>query len=129
MARGGINYKDILRDVYDSEEVKIDSQRSKNIAKVIDQLCVSENCFFIETFSIVSKEVEKKKKEPAAICNSIQACYMYQVERLPVVLGKEQQGSMNDSLLWQVANLIVCQWGWLYSSSPSELYFSIAAAL
>ena len=31
---------------------------------------------------------------------------MYQVERLPVVLqrlGKEEEGSVNDSILWQVA--------------------------
>ncbi|XP_065894855.1 uncharacterized protein [Dysidea avara] len=100
-----INYKDILRDVYDSEELKIDSQRSKSIAKVIDQLCVSENTAFSDLFSLVSKEVEQKRKEPAAIRNSFQACYMYQAERLPVVLqqlGKEQQGSMNDSLLWQM---------------------------
>jgi len=61
MERSGINYKDILREVYDSEELKIDSQQSKNIAKVIDQLCVSENCSFIKVFSIVSKEVEKKE--------------------------------------------------------------------
>ena len=105
-----INYKDILRDVYDSEELKIDSQRSKSIAKVIDQLCVSENTAFSDLFSLVSKEVEQKRKEPAAIRNSFQACYMYQAERLPVVLqqlGKEQQGSMNDSLLWQVNALSI----------------------
>ena len=37
-----------------------------------------------------------------------QAAYLYQVERLPVVLqrlGTEEEGSMNDIILWQVSRL------------------------
>jgi len=103
-ARGGIHYRVILRDVYDSDELKIDSQRSKSIAKVIDQLCLSENTSFSKLFSLVSKEVEKKKKKPAAIHNSFQAC---QVERSPVVL---QQGERSPVLFQQLGKGAITQY-------------------
>ena len=97
--------KEILRDLYDSEELKIDSNRCRAIAKTIEMLCTDENTEFNAVFTEVAEEVEQRKKEPATIRNKFQSLYMYQVERLPVLLkklGKEQNGSINDPILWQV---------------------------
>ena len=68
---------------------------------------------FCALFELVSKEIEQKKKELSAKCKlfKFQASYMYQAERLPVVLQrlgrKEEEGSVNDSILWQVAELAI----------------------
>ena len=51
------------------------------------------------------KYINQKKKELSDKCKIFQVSYMYQAERLPVMLqhlGKEEEGSMNDSILWQV---------------------------
>ena len=102
-------YKEVLRDIYCSEELKIESKRCKKISSTIDTLCTGENTTsFCALFELVSKEIEQKKKELSAKCKlfKFQASYMYQAERLPVVLqhlGKEEEGSVNDSILWQVA--------------------------
>ena len=59
-------------------------------------------------FQKLEKEIDVKKKL-VGNGNLYRACYMYQVERLPVLvgqLGKEhQEGSMNDCVLWQVATM------------------------
>ena len=104
-------YKEVLRDIYCSEELKIESKRCKKISSTIDTLCTGENTSFCALFELVSKEIEQKK-ELSAKCKlfKFQASYMYQAERLPVVLqrlGKEEEGSVNDSILWQVAELII----------------------
>ena len=106
----------VLRDIYDSEELKIDLERSKAISKVIDQLCatVDGSSAFSELYELVGKEVEQKKeleKEPAAKRNLFQASYMYLAKGLPIVLkrlGKEQPGSISDPLLWQVRARAAC---------------------
>ena len=59
------------------------------------------------------EEIDLKRKESAAKHNLFQACYIYQAERLPVLLqqlGKEHEdtgeGSINDCILWHVASYI-----------------------
>ena len=107
--------KEVLRDIYCSEELKIESKRCKKISSTIDTLCTGENTTsFCALFELVSKEIEQKKKELSAKCKlfKFQALYMYQAERLPVVLqrlGKEEEGSvnLNYSILWQVAELVI----------------------
>ena len=109
----GIAIYKVLRDIYCSEELKIESKRCKNFSSTIDTLCTGENTTsFCALFELVSKEIEQKKKELSAKCKlfKFQASYMYQAERLPVVLqrlGKEEEGNVNDSILWQVAELAI----------------------
>ena len=43
-------YKDILRDIYDSEEMKIESERCKVLKSTIDSLCTEENVAFYSVF-------------------------------------------------------------------------------
>ena len=58
----------------------------------------------------VTHDVEKQKAtKPATKGNQFQALYMYQAETLPGLLkklGKEERGSMNDPILWQVTCII-----------------------
>ena len=110
MAQPSQKCKEILRDIYDSEELKIDSNRCKAIAKTIEMLCTTENSAFNDMYGEVASDIEKKKSEPTTKKKKQpQALYLYQVERLPVLLkklGKEERGSINDSILWQVSHII-----------------------
>ena len=52
-------YKEVLRDMYCSEELKIESKRCKKISSTIDTLCTGENTTsFCALFELVSKEIE-----------------------------------------------------------------------
>ena len=52
-------YKEVLRDIYYSEELKI----SPSDVKKFDTLCTGENTTsFCALFELVSKEIEQKKK-------------------------------------------------------------------
>ena len=108
-------YKDVLRDIYYSEELKIESKRCTQIRKTIDALCTEENFAFSTLYSMISKDIDQEKKELDVKRNLFQVSYMYQAERLPVLLqrlGKEEEGSINDSILWQVSrpSLISVLW-------------------
>ena len=54
MANPSQKRKDVLRNIYDSEELKIDSNRSKAIAKTIEMLCTGENSLFNNLYDEVS---------------------------------------------------------------------------
>ena len=73
-------------------------------------LCATENSAFSDMYGEVASDIEKKKSEPTTKKKKQpQALYLYQVERLPVLLkklGKEERGSINDSILWQVSHII-----------------------
>ena len=107
-------YKNILRDIYDSEEMKIESERCKVLKSTIDSLCTEENVAFYSVFKKIREEIDLERKKSSAKRNLFQACYMYQAERLPVVLqqlAKEHKdagdGNIDDCILWQVASLLV----------------------
>ena len=53
MAEPSQKCKEILRDIYDSEELKIDSNRCKAIAKTIEMLCTTGNSAFNDLYSEV----------------------------------------------------------------------------
>ena len=104
-AAGEILYNDILRDIYDSEELKIKSDRCRALKVPLKNYALDRTAFLV-VIEKLRKEIDVKKKSVGKR-NLYQACYMYQVERLPEELGKEQQdtrkeGSMTDSILWQV---------------------------
>ena len=96
------SYKDILRDIYDLEEMKIESEQCKALKRTIDTLCTGENATFYSLFKKVREEIDLKKS--AAKRN------LFQAQRLPVLLqqlGKERpkdagDGGINDCILWQV---------------------------
>jgi len=112
MAINEIGYNDILRDIYDSEELKIESERCRALKGTIETLCTKENHTFIEVFEIWKEIDMKTKKIRLPSENLFQASYMFQVERLPVLLGqlgKEHQdtrnGAITDSILCQVLEM------------------------
>ena len=86
--------------------MKIESERCKALKSTIETLCTGENRAFYSVFKNVREEIDLKRKESATKRNLFQACYMYQAERLPVLLGKEHEdtgnGDINDCILWQV---------------------------
>jgi len=45
-----VGFKDILRDIYDSEDMKIQSDRCKKILVTIEGLCTTENADFCATY-------------------------------------------------------------------------------
>ena len=52
------SYKDILKDIYDSEEMKIESEWCKALKRTIDTLCTEENTTFYSLFKKVRKEID-----------------------------------------------------------------------
>ena len=105
--------KAILRDIYGSEELKIQSNRCKLLKETIDALCAGPNDIaFSKTFDKLRKDIvdEKKKKKEQGMSKGCRVLYLYQVERLPHILsrlGVEKAGSSNDCILWQVPELDV----------------------
>ena len=77
------DYKSLLRDIFHSEELKIDSQYSKRLKDTIEKLCINEeNDKFNKCFVKVCKDIKEitkdsKKKEP---CFS--KMYLYMTEKL-----------------------------------------------
>jgi len=103
-----VGYKEVLWDVYFSEDLKIQSNRCKKILATVEGLCARENGGFCAVYKIVSQEIREKRKTITAKQKLAQAAYLYQVERLPSVLqrlGTEEEGTMNEIILWQVSQL------------------------
>ena len=80
----GINFcKEVLRDIYYSEGLKLESKRCKQLASTIDGLCIGKLAKFFTLLEIVSKEIEVKKKELSGVNakrKMYQTSYMYQVK-------------------------------------------------
>ena len=58
-------WKSILRDIYDSEELKIDSEHSKTLKKLLDQLCTAKSedrsqLLFKECFAAVDRDIKRQ---------------------------------------------------------------------
>ena len=103
-----VGFQEVLRDIYFSEDLKIQFDRCKNILVTIDVLCVKENNDFCAMYKLIREEIQEKRKTVTVKQKLFQAAYLYQVERLPIVLqrlGTEEEGSMNDIILWQVSRL------------------------
>ena len=100
------NMLNILRDIFESEELKIDSMRCNALKKTIDVLCVTENNSFKAMFLKISKDVESTnlKGSPGKV-------FIYLAEKLPVLLkdlGEVIPGSITDPILWP-AGQCCCQ--------------------
>ena len=51
----------VLRDTFESEELKIDSVRSKTMKETINELCVKENEEFRAMFARIREDIEQRK--------------------------------------------------------------------
>lgn len=89
----------VLRDIFESEELKIDSVRSKTMKETINELCVKENEEFRVIFVRISEDIEERKKSKG----SPQNVFSYVAEsELLTNLGEVVPGSITDPILWQV---------------------------
>ena len=61
MAQPSQKCKEILRNIYDSEELKIDSNKCKAIAKTIEMLYTTENSAFNGMYSEVTVTQRKRR--------------------------------------------------------------------
>ena len=86
-----LDYKNVLHDICDSEELKVDSKYSKKIKEALQRLCVDGNEMFEKCYERVRKELEEviatskeKNKEQAYF----RGMFLYQlVEELAKILS------------------------------------------
>ena len=105
MASGFVvsDYRSIVRDLRDAEELKINSSYSSSLKATIEKLC-SERC---ETFAKYFQEVEKGVARIRANSNAkkeqphFRSMFLYLAEELPDIL-KRMPSHYNDPILWQV---------------------------
>ena len=91
----------IFRDIYKSEELKLDSSRSKILKRTLDdlQLCVNDSTEFDEVFRKVCGDVIKIRKENPDKGTKeplLQQMFRYQAETLPDRLKFSKQ-NVTDS--------------------------------
>ena len=89
----------ILRDLWDSEEFKINSDVSSSLKTTLDKICSEGNEMFVRYFEEVKLSVEKAKSNNSGAF--FQFMYMYLAQELPTVLEK-LPSPYNDPILWQV---------------------------
>ena len=120
-----LDCKTILRDIFDSEEFKIESNYSEKLKKTIQRICEDGDEEFEKCYERVRKEVEElvatsrvnKKEQPY-----FRDMFLYTTEKLPKVLEDltrdlrqdltedlmaAEQPSCNyrgDPIIWQVAS-------------------------
>ena len=81
------NYKSVLCDIFDSEELKIESEYSRSIKKTIQEICEERNDKFEECFLKIKEDVVKAKDS-----NKEEHCYgkmyLHLAEELSKAIGK-----------------------------------------
>ena len=104
-----VDYKSVLRDICDSEELKIDSKYSHKIKETLQKLCLDGDQRFEKCYERVRKELEgvitaskdKNKEQPY-----FRGMFLYLAEKLPKVLKEfELPKDYDDPIIWQVAKL------------------------
>ena len=103
-----LDYKSVLRDIFDSEEMKIDSEYTEKLKRTVQRICEDGDGEFEKCYEQVRKEVEEvvatskvnKKEQPY-----FRGMFLYIAEKLPKViedlLTTEQT---RDPIIWQVAS-------------------------
>ena len=100
------DYRSVLRDICDSEELKIDSKNSKKIKETLQQLCLDGDGRFEKCYERVRNELEgvitaskqKNKEQPY-----FREMFLYLAEKLPKTLKEfELPSDYNDPIIWQV---------------------------
>ena len=106
MASGFVvsDYRSIVRDLWDAEELKINSSYSSSLKTTIEKLC-SERC---ETFEKYFEEVREGVARVRANCSArkeqpyFRSIFLYLAEELPDILKNEMPSHYSDPILWQV---------------------------
>ena len=79
------------------------SRRCKLLKETSEVLCAGpDGVKFNETFYRAYKDIEEEKKKEQGKSKACKTLYLYQAERLPVLLrglGEERAGSCNDCIL------------------------------
>ena len=85
------DYRSIVRDLWDAEELKINSSYNSSLKATTEKLC-SERC---ETFEKYFEEVREGAARVRANCNArkeqpyFQSMFLYLAEELPDILKKD----------------------------------------
>lgn len=56
-------YRTVLRDIYELEELRIESEYSRKLKEIINQLCITCHEKFEECFIIIKSDIERIKNE------------------------------------------------------------------
>jgi len=109
---GAGDFKTLLRDVYYSEELKIDSQFAEKLKMKLDELCSGkipeeESTAFQHCFSVVEANIKSKKNDIRRGGREIsyKDVYLYQAEQVPDLIAKFPPlltDSLREPILWQV---------------------------
>jgi len=104
-----VKWKSVLRDLYDSEELRIKSNRSKVTRTLLDELCTARLddpilCLFDKCYTIVETDIERLKKEAASTKEEkpyFKRMFHYQAKSLPTVI-QVLPDKLKDPVMWQV---------------------------
>ena len=95
-----VNYKDVLRTIFDSEECKIHTAKAGKLKTLVENLCTVQNEGFVEQFCMVAKDVSMLKKQKKG---SFKDMYKYCAEKMSCYLkGMDEDAEYNHPILWQV---------------------------
>ena len=77
-----VGYNDVLRDIYDSEELKIDTARCSALKSTIETLCTRGNRVFLAAFEGIAREIDIKRPPNTAcfkraICSRSRGYQLY----------------------------------------------------
>ena len=109
MASGFVvnDYKCIVRDLWDSEEFKINSKYSETLKNTVEKICSEGSAPFEQCFLEVTEAVERMVKSNDGVNKeqpNFRDMYLYLAKELPKVLEK-LSSDYNDPILWQVLRL------------------------
>ena len=105
------DFKTLLRDIYYSEDLKIDSPFANNMKAKLNEICsagADHNTVFWQCFSLVEASVREKKHvlKGGGREISYKDIFLYQAEQTPKLLAKfppQLTGSLQETVLWQVS--------------------------
>ena len=90
-----------MRDLWDSEELKIDSDYSSSLKAMVEKICKEKNDLFQRCFEEVKEDLAKARSDNPNSGDYFQRMYLYLAQELPKVL-KKLPTPYDDPILWQV---------------------------
>ena len=100
-----------MRDICDSEELKVDSKYSKKTRETLQQLCLNGNERFEKCYQRVREELEsiiKASKEKNEAQPYFRGMFLYLAEELPKALKDcDLPSGYDDPIVWQVVIKLV----------------------
>ena len=98
------NYDDcrtVLRDVFESEELRIQSNYSTAIKQAIEEVCTGCSRKFEECFLRVKEGLSAAKGKSNTNEPCFRKMYLFLAEKLPALIQKLPE-RLNDPILWKV---------------------------